>query len=114
LPTFRIRSSHHQRCAGNRYQIANPADYRRSMTQWTQRGRLLVPESDDDVVGEQHENDQVRDTYAYYGLAMYMAHVFEHEVVNLLVLARIAEAQKKGRADTAPTRTIWRDDEARS
>jgi hypothetical protein len=40
------------------------------------------------------ESNQARDTYAYYGLAMYTAQVFEHEVVNLLVLARIARAQE--------------------
>ena len=43
---------------------------------------------------EDYESNQARDTYAYYGLAMYTAQVFEHEVVNLLVLARIARAQK--------------------
>lgn len=48
----------------------------------------------DDLSREQYANDQARDTYAYYGLAMYMAQVFEHEVVNLLVLARIVEVQE--------------------
>jgi hypothetical protein len=43
---------------------------------------------------EQYESDQARDTYAYYGLAMYTAQVFEHEVVNLLVLAHIVRAQE--------------------
>lgn len=53
-----------------------------------------VLESDAQAAREQYENDQTRDTYAYFGLAMYTAHVFEHEVVNLLVLARIVRARK--------------------
>lgn len=51
-------------------------------------------ESDAQAVHEQYESDQARDTYAYFGLAMYTAQVFEHEVVNLLVLARIVRVQK--------------------
>jgi hypothetical protein len=51
-------------------------------------------EPDAQAAREQYESDQARDTYAYYGLAMYTAQVFEHEVVNLLVLARIVRAQK--------------------
>jgi hypothetical protein len=57
----------------------------------------LAPETlglDEQAAREQHESDQARDTYAYYGLTMYTAQVFEHEVVNLLVLARIVRAQE--------------------
>lgn len=50
--------------------------------------------SDIETSDEQYESDQARDTYAYYGLAMYMAQVVEHEIVNFLVLARIVRAQK--------------------
>lgn len=53
-----------------------------------------IVELDAQAAREQYESDQARDTYAYFGLAMYTAQVFEHEVVNLLVLARIVRAQK--------------------
>jgi hypothetical protein len=53
-----------------------------------------VVESDAQAAREQYESDQARDTYAYFGLAMYTAQVFEHEVVNLLVLARIVHAHE--------------------
>jgi hypothetical protein len=57
----------------------------------------LVPNNEHSyvqAVDVDYESDQARDTYAYYGLAMYTAQVFEHEVVNLLVLARIVHAQE--------------------
>jgi hypothetical protein len=60
--------------------------------------KQLVPEtvsSDEELSLEQRKSNQKRDTYAYYGLAMYTAQVFEHEVVNLLVLARIVRAAEK-------------------
>ena len=37
------------------------------------------------------EDDHVRDTYAYYGLAMYAAQVLEHGLVNAMVAARLPE-----------------------
>jgi hypothetical protein len=51
-------------------------------------------EPDAEAARDQYESDQARDTYAHFGLAMYTAQVFEHEVVNLLVLARIVRARK--------------------
>jgi len=54
----------------------------------------VVSPPEEKAAREQYESDQARDTYAYYGLAMYTAQVFEHEVVNLLVLSRIVRAQK--------------------
>jgi hypothetical protein len=53
---------------------------------------VVPPESELPI--ERYKSDQARDTYAYYGLAMYTAQVMEHEVVNLLVLARIVRARK--------------------
>jgi hypothetical protein len=43
---------------------------------------------------EEYKSDQSRELFAHYGLAMYYAQVLEHEIVNLLVLARIVEAQE--------------------
>lgn len=40
------------------------------------------PERDD-------ENDQCREVYAYFGLAMYWAQVFEHEIINSIMLLKI-------------------------
>jgi hypothetical protein len=34
------------------------------------------------------QGDQIRDTYAHFGLAMYMAQVLEHGLVNAMVIAR--------------------------
>jgi hypothetical protein len=48
----------------------------------------------DSLDPDEYENNQVRDTYAHYGLAMYHAQVVEHEIVNLLVLARIVKARE--------------------
>lgn len=40
------------------------------------------PERDD-------ENDQCRDVYAHFGLAMYWAQVVEHEIINSIMLLKI-------------------------
>ncbi|MCX6546118.1 MAG: hypothetical protein NTV05_17120 [Acidobacteria bacterium] len=38
-----------------------------------------------------NRDDLVRDTYAYYGLAMYRAQVLEHVIVNAMVIARMPD-----------------------
>jgi len=52
------------------------------------------PDSDSDESLEEYKSDQSRELFAYYGLTMYYAQVLEHEIVNLLVLAHIVEAQE--------------------
>ena len=37
------------------------------------------------------ENDQIREVYAWAGLALYMAQVVEHGLVNLLLMARLSD-----------------------
>jgi len=45
------------------------------------------------------EGDQIRDTYAYFGLAVYMAQVLEHGLVNAMLIASIAGGKKLSSAD---------------
>lgn len=45
------------------------------------------------------QSDQIRDTYAHFGLAMYMAQVLEHGLVNAMVIARLASGERLSPAD---------------
>ena len=45
------------------------------------------------------QGDQIRDTYAHFGLAMYMAQVLEHGLVNAMVIARLASGERLSPAD---------------
>ena len=40
------------------------------------------------------ESDQIRDTYAHFGLALYMAQVLEHGLVNAMLVASIAGGKR--------------------
>ena len=43
--------------------------------------------------------EQARDTFAHFGLAMYLAQVLEHGVVNALVILRLPERGQMSRQD---------------
>jgi hypothetical protein len=45
------------------------------------------------------ESDQIRDTYAYFGLAVYMAQVLEHGLVNAMLVASIAGGKRLSPSD---------------
>ena len=38
-----------------------------------------------------YDDEQTRDVYAHYGLAMYLAQTLEHGIVNALVILRLPE-----------------------
>jgi hypothetical protein len=46
-----------------------------------------------------YDNEQTRDVYAHYGLAMYLAQTLEHGIVNALVILRLPEKEKYTRQD---------------
>ena len=46
-----------------------------------------------------NRDDLVRDTYAYFGLAIYTAQVLEHEIVNAMVIARMPDRGHVTRQD---------------
>ncbi len=46
-----------------------------------------------------YDDEQTRDVYAYYGLAMYLAQILEHGIVNALVILRLTEKDKYTRQD---------------
>lgn len=46
-----------------------------------------------------YDDEQTRDVYAHYGLAMYLAQIFEHGIVNALVILRLPEKEKYTRQD---------------
>ena len=46
-----------------------------------------------------YDDDQTRDVYAHYGLAMYLAQTLEHGIVNALVILRLPEKNKYTRKD---------------
>jgi hypothetical protein len=45
------------------------------------------------------QSDQIRDTYAHFGLALYMAQVLEHGLVNAMVIARLANGERLSPTD---------------
>jgi hypothetical protein len=45
------------------------------------------------------ESDQIRDTYAHFGLAVYMAQVLEHGLVNAMLVASLAGGKRLSHAD---------------
>ena len=45
------------------------------------------------------EDEHTRDTYAHFGLALYMAQVLEHGLVNAMVIARLASGERLAPAD---------------
>ncbi len=45
------------------------------------------------------ESDQIRDTYAHFGLAVYMAQVLEHGLVNAMLVASIAGGRRLSPSD---------------
>lgn len=45
------------------------------------------------------DEEQVKDVYAHYGLAMYLAQCLEHGIVNALVILRLPEKEKHTRHD---------------
>jgi len=46
-----------------------------------------------------YDDEQTRDVYAHYGLAMYLAQTLEHGIVNALVILRLPEKDKYTRQD---------------
>ena len=46
-----------------------------------------------------YDDEQTRDVYAHYGLAMYLAQTLEHAIVNALVILRLPEKEKFTRQD---------------
>ena len=46
-----------------------------------------------------YDEEQTRDVYAHYGLAMYLAQILEHGIVNALVILRLPEKDKYTRQD---------------
>lgn len=46
-----------------------------------------------------YDEEQVREVYAHFGLAMYLAQVLEHGVVNALVILRLPAKAKMTRQD---------------
>jgi hypothetical protein len=46
-----------------------------------------------------YDEEQIRDIYAHYSLAMYFAQVFEHSIVNALVILCLPERHKYTRQD---------------
>jgi hypothetical protein len=45
------------------------------------------------------DDEQTRDVYAHFGLAMYLAQILEHGIVNALVILRLPEKDKYTRQD---------------
>lgn len=46
-----------------------------------------------------YDDEQTRDVYAHYGLAMYLAQTLEHAIVNAMVILRLPEKEKYTRQD---------------
>jgi hypothetical protein len=46
-----------------------------------------------------YDDEQTRDVYAHYGLAMYLAQNLEHGIVNALVILRLPEKERYTRQD---------------
>jgi len=46
-----------------------------------------------------YDDEQTRDVYAHYGLAMYLAQILEHVIVNALVILRLPKKEKYTRQD---------------
>ena len=44
-------------------------------------------------------DDEVRDTYAHFGLALYLAQVLEHAIVNAMVAVRLDQRDRLTRSD---------------
>lgn len=55
--------------------------------------------SQDQETLEDAANEETKDVYAHFGLAMYFAQVLEHGVVNTMVLARMKERHRTTRAE---------------
>ncbi len=45
------------------------------------------------------ENEQAKETYAHFGLAVYLAQVLEHGLVNALVILKLPERDRLTRTD---------------
>jgi hypothetical protein len=45
------------------------------------------------------ENEQTRDVYAHYGLAMHLAQILEHGIVNALIVLKLPDREKYTRDD---------------
>jgi hypothetical protein len=52
-----------------------------------------------DNLSDEEANEQTKDVYAHFGLAMYYAQVLEHGVVNAMIVARTRERHRITRAD---------------
>ena len=50
------------------------------------------------MTGDDNENDQTRDVYAHFGLAMFQAQVLEHGIVNAMVIGRMHERERVTRS----------------
>lgn len=46
-----------------------------------------------------YDEEQTRDLYAHYGLAMHLAQILEHGIVNALVILRLPEKNKYNRQE---------------
>lgn len=46
-----------------------------------------------------YDEEQTRDLYAHYGLAIYLAQILEHGIVNALVILRLPEKNKYNRQE---------------
>ena len=46
-----------------------------------------------------YDDEQTRDVYAHYGLAMFLAQTLEHAIVNALVILRLPEKEEYTRQD---------------
>jgi hypothetical protein len=48
-----------------------------------------------------NERERIRDVYAHFGLALYLAQVLEHAIVNAMVATRLPHRERATRTDIA-------------